>query len=118
MGDASIAEPVAERSWLPKFLRPAPPAKDKITEPGEVQRLFSHYRLQILLWTTIGYAGFYFVRKNLSLAMPDMEASLQITKDDLGTFLTLHGVLYGIGKFANGFLGDRADGRKLMALGL
>src|SRR5262249_19001854 len=67
---------------------------------------------------TLGYGTFYFVRKNLSIAMPVMGQTLGISKSDLGIFLTLHGVLYGISKFANGVVGDRADGRKFMAIGL
>src|SRR5207249_8509543 len=35
-----------------------------------------------------------------------------------GLCLTLHGLLYGVSKFANGFLGDRADARIFMSLGL
>ena len=50
--------------------------------------------------------------------MPVMEQQLGIGKPQLGLFLTLHGVLYGVSKFANGVVGDRADGRKFMALGL
>ncbi len=50
--------------------------------------------------------------------MPVMETQLGISKADLGLFLTVHGVLYGISKFGNGIIGDRADGRKFMAVGL
>jgi sugar phosphate permease len=50
--------------------------------------------------------------------MPVMEKDLHIGKAQLGIFLTLHGVLYGISKFANGFLGDRCNGRSLMVVGL
>ncbi|MFL5330846.1 MAG: MFS transporter [Gemmataceae bacterium] len=103
---------------MPRFLRPAPPAGEQIVEPNEVARLFSHYRLRILIWSTIGYAGYYFVRKNLSVAMPELRDILHISKTDLGNILTLHGVAYGVAKFANGFLGDRANAPKFMALGL
>ena len=103
--------------WLPKFLWPPPPAP-RITDPQQIQREYAYYRPRILFWTTVGYAAFYFVRKNLSIAMPVMEKQLGISKSSLGLFLTLHGVLYGISKFGNGILGDRADGRKFMALGL
>ena len=68
--------------------------------------------------TIIGYATFYFVRKNLSIAMPVMEKSLGVTKADLGLFLTLHGVLYGVSKFVNGFFGDRCHVRTFMVTGL
>lgn len=68
--------------------------------------------------TVIGYALFYFVRKNLSIAMPGMAVALHIGKQDLGLFLTLHGLLYGVSKFANGFIGDRANARVMMVVGL
>src|SRR5216110_2377576 len=105
-------------SILPRFLRPDPPAAQIVAEPQEIRRLCSHYRNRVLFWTTIGYAIFYFVRKNLSTAMPVMEQKLHITKASLGLFLTLHGVLYGVSKFTNGFLADRANGRVLLAMGL
>jgi OPA family glycerol-3-phosphate transporter-like MFS transporter/OPA family sugar phosphate sensor protein UhpC-like MFS transporter len=66
----------------------------------------------------LGYALFYFVRKNLSVAMPEMEKSLKIGKEQLGGFLTLHGLLYGVSKFINGMFGDQANPRYFMALGL
>jgi OPA family glycerol-3-phosphate transporter-like MFS transporter/OPA family sugar phosphate sensor protein UhpC-like MFS transporter len=89
-----------------------------IDDPAEVGRRYAHYRPRILLWTTVGYGAFYFVRKNLAIAQPVMEHQLGIPKSQLGLFLTLHGVLYGVSKFFNGVVGDRADGRKFMALGL
>jgi len=82
----------AESSWLPRFLRPAPTAP-RITDPEQIRHGYAYYRPRILLWTTVGYAAFYFVRKNLSMAMPVMEEQLGIDKTSLGIFLTLHGVL-------------------------
>src|SRR4051812_44371505 len=61
---------------------------------------------------------FYFVRKNLPIAMPMMEQQLHITKTSLGTFLTINGLLYGVSKFANGIIGDRVNARYFMAIGL
>jgi OPA family glycerol-3-phosphate transporter-like MFS transporter/OPA family sugar phosphate sensor protein UhpC-like MFS transporter len=65
-----------------------------------------------------GYAAFYFVRKNLSFAMPAMQSDLGITKADLGIFLTLHGLLYGVSRFVNGMWADRANARYFMVAGL
>jgi len=42
-----------------------------------------------------------------------MGQELGITKEKLGLFLTLHGVLYGVSKFANGFLADRSNGPRV-----
>jgi len=79
---------------------------------------FRYWQTRTLIATMVGYAAFYFVRKNLSVAMPAMQHDLGITKADLGLFLTLHGLLYGLSKFANGFLGDRANARLFMIAGL
>lgn len=46
------------------------------------------------------------------------EAELGISKVQLGIFLTLNGIIYGISRFVNGFLADRFSRRKLMSLGL
>jgi OPA family glycerol-3-phosphate transporter-like MFS transporter/OPA family sugar phosphate sensor protein UhpC-like MFS transporter len=77
----------------------------------------AYWQRRILISTIIGYALYYFVRKNLSVAMPAMEAS-GIHKTQLGLFLTLHGVLYGVSKFANGIIGDRVNARWFMPIGL
>ena len=74
-------------------------------------------------WRTIvvlfvGYALFYFVRKNLGIAIPAMEAELGISKTQLGLFLTLHSIIYGFSRFINGLLVDRFSKRKIMSLGL
>lgn len=79
---------------------------------------FRYWQTRTIVATMIGYALFYFVRKNLSLAMPAMQADLGITKTDLGLFLTLHGLLYGVSKFANGMIGDRVNARHFMVAGL
>jgi len=100
------------------IFHPAPPATVMLSDPQEIQRQSRYWRRRILVGTIAGYAVFYLVRKNLSTATPVMEAQLGITKTGLGLFLTLHGVLYGISKFINGFLGDRANARFFMATGL
>ncbi len=83
-----------------------------------VKREYRYWRIRIMYTTMIGYALFYFVRKNISIAMPVMESELGISKADLGLFLTLHGVLYGVSKFINGFIGDQVNPRYFMAVGL
>lgn len=84
----------------------------------EVAKNFKYWQTRTIIVSMIGYALFYFVRKNLSIAMPTMQADLGITKADLGLFLTLHGLFYGVSKFANGFIGDRVNARYFMVIGL
>ncbi len=98
-------------------LKPAPRVAP-IRDPSRIHAAYRHWRPRILYASLIGYALFYLVRKNLSVAMPAMERDLGISKPELGIFLTLHGIFYGVSKFSNGFLGDRTNPRFFMALGL
>ncbi|MEP6570284.1 MAG: MFS transporter [Acidobacteriota bacterium] len=100
------------------LFQPAPAADFEITDPETITSEYRRWQRRVLVSSIIGYATFYFVRKNLSIAMPVMEKSLGIQKTQLGLFLTMHGLLYGVSKFANGFLGDRANARMLMVSGL
>src|ERR1043166_8567380 len=101
------------RNWF----APDPPATIAVREP-EVASTYRYWQRQIMVSSIVGYASFYFVRKNLGFAMPAMQTDLGIGKEQLGLFLTLHGVLYGISKFTNGFLGDRSNARTFMFTGL
>jgi len=116
-----VAESVAPPSALGRLLKifaPAAAVPITSTDPAEVSNGFRYWQKRVLLSSIIGYATFYFVRGNLPFAMPLMEKNLGIHKEQLGLFLTLNGVLYGVSKFANGFLGDRANARAFMAFGL
>jgi MFS family permease len=72
----------------------------------------------MLVTTIVGYTLFYFLRKNLSLAMPGLAQDYGITKTSLGLFLTLHGVVYGVGKFVAGPISDRSRPRIFLMGGL
>jgi phosphoglycerate transporter family protein len=108
-------------SRFPRWLRlfePAPTTAEEITDPAAVRQSYRRWQRRVLFSTIIGYATFYFVRKNLSVAMPLLEHDLGISKTQLGLFITLHGVLYGVSKFTNGIFGDRCNARALMVVGL
>jgi sugar phosphate permease len=107
----AIAKPVgrASRGGVLKMFQPASPAPVTLTDPANIAAGYRHWQKRVLIFSIFGYAMFYFVRKNLGVAMPFMGRDLGITKESLGLFLTLHGVIYGVSKFANGFLADRAN---------
>ena len=84
----------------------------------QIIRKYNYWQWRTLIILMIGYALFYFVRKNFSITMPALESELGISKAKLGLFLTLNGVIYGLSRFVNGFLADRVSRKKMMAAGL
>ena len=87
-------------------------------DPGEVDRRYRYWRSRILTVTIVGYALYYFVRANISVPLKAMGGDLGYSKEQLGIILTVGGVTYGVSKFVNGFLGDHANPRFFMAIGL
>ena len=79
---------------------------------------YRYWEWRTIVVLFIGYALFYFVRKNLGMAIPAMETELGISKSQLGIFLTIHSIIYGFSRFVNGMLVDRFSKRKIMAIGL
>ena len=69
---------------MSSFLAP-PPFKEEMTGP-EVDSIYKKKRLQVFLGIFIGYAGFYIVRKNFSMAIPGLEA-LGFTTEELAIVL-------------------------------
>ncbi len=119
-GGPTIAKPnwrAVLKSWFNVF-RPAPAVAAVLTDPAQIAASYRRWQTRVLFFSIIGYATFYFVRKNLGIAMPLMSQSLGLDKVALGTFLTLHGVIYGVSKFANGFLADRSNARTFIAVAL
>src|SRR2546427_1584031 len=116
-----VAESISQPPAFGRLLRifaPAAAIPIESHDADNVARKYRYWQKRVLLTSIVGYATFYFLRKNLSIAMPVMQSSLGFKKTQLGLFLTLHGLLYGVSKFANGFLGDRTNARALMAFGL
>ena len=82
-----------------------------------MKRSLKWWQWETLLVTTGGYALYYIIRKNLSIAMP-LLGEIGISKVQLGAFLTAGGIVYGIGRFLNGIVADRNPAHKVMAAGL
>lgn len=84
-----------------------------------IQKKYRYWEWRTLIILMVGYALFYFVRKNFSIAMPALESELGFSKKQLGMFLTLNGVIYGASRLVNGFLSDKIKNKRgLMSLGL
>ncbi|MBQ5985447.1 MAG: MFS transporter [Bacteroidales bacterium] len=80
---------------------------------------FKSWQWQVIICSMIGYAVFYFVRKNFSFAIPMIQdAYPEITKAQLGAILSAGGIIYGVSKLINGIIGDRTNARWHLVLGL
>ena len=69
-----------------------------------------------LMWVT--YASFYLCRVNISVAMPEIMEEFGLTKSNMGLVLSSLFLLYAIGQFVNGQLGDKLNSRRIITLGL
>jgi glycerol-3-phosphate transporter len=105
------------RAIIDRF-RALPAATEPLTDENEINRNYRYWRIRILYSCFIGYAVFYFCRVNISMAIPRMQESLGCSKAELGLIVSALQIMYGIGKFGNGVLADRANPRYFMALGL
>ncbi|HEY0668068.1 MAG TPA: glycerol-3-phosphate transporter [Sphingobacteriaceae bacterium] len=78
---------------------------------------YKKLRLKVFLGIFIGYAGYYLVRKNFSLVMPDLVAQ-GYSKGDLGLALSGVSIAYGLSKFLMGNVSDRSNARTFLSVGL
>ncbi|TDQ07634.1 glycerol-3-phosphate transporter [Pedobacter metabolipauper] len=74
-------------------------------------------RLKVFLGIFLGYAGYYLVRKNFSLAMPDL-IDQGFNKAQLGFALSGVSIAYGLSKFLMGNVSDRSNARNFLTIGL
>ena len=98
-----------------KFLK-APPTKPLIAKDA-IDSTYTKMRWQVFIGIFVGYAGYYLVRKNFSLVMPDLVAE-GYSKLELGFALSGVAIAYGLSKFLMGNVSDRSDARKFMPIGL
>jgi MFS transporter, OPA family, glycerol-3-phosphate transporter len=85
----------------------------------QVDPLYRRLRRSVFAGIFIGYAGYYLVRNNLALAIPDILAEHPgYSKAELGAALTGLSVAYGLSKFLMGSVSDRSNPRFFLPLGL
>ncbi|MGB8190838.1 MAG: glycerol-3-phosphate transporter, partial [Chitinophagaceae bacterium] len=100
---------------ITRLLKPAAHQEELPAE--QIDPAYRKLRLQVFLGIFIGYAGYYLVRKNFSMVMPDL-IQLGYTKADLGVALSAISISYGISKFLMGTVSDRSNARVFLSLGL
>lgn len=95
-----------------------PPAPKPLLPEEKIDRTYKSMRLKVFLGAFLGYAGYYLVRKNLSLAAPGMIADGLITKAQVGVAMSAVSIAYAFSKFIMGSVSDRSDARKFLVVGL
>jgi len=83
-----------------------------------IDKQYRRWRLRTMYTMMIGYASFYFVRKNIAIANPEIRSALNITELEFGLILSAGTFVYAFSKFFSGVLADRSNPRYFMALGL
>ncbi|MCP3672933.1 MAG: MFS transporter [Gammaproteobacteria bacterium] len=79
---------------------------------------YPYWRNRIMWSMLSGYAVFYFIRKNMSVANPLIREEFGIGKEDMGAALGIAAIAYGISKFLSGILADTFSARYVMSAGL
>lgn len=91
---------------------------DPYSSLGSQRKRFLKWQMRTILVTMIGYAIFYFVRKNFSVAMPALSAEYGIDNQSFGWIIFAGSIVYGFSRFINGYLVDRIRAKVVMAIGL
>ena len=82
------------------------------------RKFYNSWRLRILLSIIVGYGAYYLCRQNFAMVMPAFMEEFNYTKTQIGLVLSCASIVYGIGKFVNGYVSDKSNARYFMPLGL
>jgi OPA family glycerol-3-phosphate transporter-like MFS transporter len=94
------------------------PPRHRLQLPDDrIDASYTRLRYQVYIGIFIGYAGYYLVRKNFSLAMPHL-IEQGYSKTELGFALSGVAIAYGLSKFIMGSVSDRSNARNFMTAGL
>ncbi|MDR2473636.1 MAG: MFS transporter [Tannerella sp.] len=95
-----------------------PPPHKPLLPQAEIDRKYPIMRLKVFLGAFFGYAAYYLVRKNLSLAAPGMIKEGILDKTGVGIAGSAISIAYAFSKFIMGSVSDRSDARKFLVIGL
>ena len=95
-----------------------PPQAKPLLPKEKIDKVYKSMRFKVFMGSFLGYAAYYLVRKNLSLAAPDMIAEGLVDKQGIGIAASAVSIAYAFSKFGMGMLSDRSDARKFLTVGL
>jgi len=91
--------------------------KERLPE-SKIDPEYKKLRLQVFLGIFVGYAAYYFVRKNFSFAVKDLQDVFGYSKAELGFAMSAISIAYGLSKFVMGNVSDRSNARYFLPAGL
>ena len=95
-----------------------PKASEPIADEAVVKKTYKHFRWRMFYSCFIAYVVFHMLRKNLVVALPEMAKEFNYSNTELGLLGASLYLTYGVGKFVNGMLADRANVRKFIPTAL
>lgn len=104
--------------WHRFFQALQPPTNVEKVPIENHDQLYSQYRMRVFIGIFIGYAGYYLVRKNISLMIPMLEQSYGYSKSQQGLILGATSLCYGFSKFLMGWVSDRSNAKVFLSIGL
>lgn len=97
------------------FLKPA--AHQERLPEHKIDAEYKKLRFQVFIGIFIGYAAYYLLHKNFTIAMPYLIEE-GFSRGELGLALSAISIAYGLSKFVMGTVSDRSNARIFMTLGL
>lgn len=104
-------------SRLVSFFATRPDAP-RLEDPNKIRALYQSKRTSVFVSLVLGYGFFYTTRLSLAVAKKGMVDDGILSVDQLGVVGACLLYTYAIGKFANGFLSDRANIARFMSTAL
>lgn len=96
----------------------APPVSKALLPQDKIDGEYKRMRLKVFVGAFLGYAAYYLVRKNLSLAAPGMIADGFLDKATIGLAGSGISIAYAFSKFIMGSISDRSNARRFLVVGL
>ena len=94
------------------------PAAIPLTDGAEIKRGYRQRRISVFLSITFGYAVYYIIRQSFAVAKKPLLDAGVFNPAELGKIGSAFYFTYMIGKCLNGFLADRLNIKRFLALGL
>lgn len=84
----------------------------------QISKKYNYWKWRVFWGVSLTYGIFYLCRLNISVALPEIGHKFGSSKALLGGIGSAFFILYSLGQFINGQLGDRVSPRLLILIGL